>query len=318
LITLMLVDPLTTTTRTFSVPELPTQFTDLRLKDGLDPNNYYTQQKQVTIVTPGQPFVLQDISGSRFEAYDSLPKVFSLFRTVSRETKLDEFSFLMTWPKLKDPEKRELYSKHACHELSFFIFHKDKPFFDTVVKPYLTNKKDKTFLDHWLLGNDLGKFTDPWNHAKLNMAERVLLAQRLANEPAKTARHLSDLLKLLPPNIGRELYLFDTAISNEAMSLGDNFGLGKAQAEEKRRKSGVAKDATFDAPMSAAPQGGGRPGFGGGMGGPGMPGGMPAARGCSSTAERTSPTGSRQARRTARRVQERDEGDGRVRKVSRT
>ncbi len=24
----------------------------------------------------------------------------------------------------------------------------------TVVKPYLANKKDKTFLDHWLLGDD--------------------------------------------------------------------------------------------------------------------------------------------------------------------
>jgi hypothetical protein len=278
IISLVLVDPLTTTTRTFSLPEQVAQFVDLRLKDGLDPNAYYTQQKQVTVVNAGQPFVLQDISGSRFEAYDSLPKVYNLLRTLSRDPKLDEFSFLMTWPKLKDEEKRALYSKNACHELSFFIFNKDKAFFESVVKPYLMNKKDKTFLDHWLLGNDVSKFSDPWHHSKLNMAERVLLAQKLAGEPAKTHRHLSDLLKLLPANVGRELFLFDTALSSEALGSDNGLGLGlrleKAKQDESRRKAG-GKDATYNAPaeLSAPPSASmpAAPGIAGGLGG--MPGG---------------------------------------------
>src|SRR5262249_49365396 len=81
-----------------------------------------------------------------------------------------------------------------------------------VVKPYLANKKDKTFLDHWLLGDDVSGYLDPWQHGRLNTVERVLLAQRLAGEQPKTARHLGDLLALLPPNVGRDLLLFDTAI----------------------------------------------------------------------------------------------------------
>src|SRR5207245_10142 len=92
---------------------------------------------------------------------------------------LAEFAFVLNWPKLKDAEKRELYSKFACHELHVFLSKKDPAFFNTVVKPYLGNKKDKTFLDHYLTGGDLTPFTDPWRHGRLNAAERVLLARRL-------------------------------------------------------------------------------------------------------------------------------------------
>lgn len=43
-------------------------------------------------------------------------------------------------------------------ELYFFTYHKDKPFFDSVVRPYLENKRDKNFIDLWLLGRDLSSF----------------------------------------------------------------------------------------------------------------------------------------------------------------
>ena len=49
----------------------------------------------------------------------------------------------------------------------------------------------------------------PWEYGRLNTVERVLLAQRIAGEPDKTARHLNDLLRLLPPNVDRDLFLFN-------------------------------------------------------------------------------------------------------------
>src|SRR5205807_3190015 len=119
--------------------------------------------------------------------------------------------------KLKDAEKRELYSKFACHELHFFLARKDPAFFAAVVKPYLANKKAKTFLEHWLLANDVAMYLDPWKHSRLTTVERVLLGRRIAGEPDRTARHLGDLLSLLPPNIGRELMLFDTAVKTSDM-----------------------------------------------------------------------------------------------------
>jgi hypothetical protein len=217
MIQVVAVDPVNTTFRTISLPETPTKFADLRLKNGLDPAKHFTQQKQVTILDADKPLTLDDPAGSRFETYDSLAKVYGLYTTLSKDPKLAEFSFILRWSKMKVEEKQELYSKHACHELHFFIHQKDPEFFRTVVKPYLTNKKDKTFLDHWLLGDDLKRFLEPWNYGRLNVPERVLLARTIESEPAKTARHLADLLKLLPPSTDRDRYLYDVAVVSSAL-----------------------------------------------------------------------------------------------------
>ena len=210
-------DPLNTTARSTTLAEKPALFADLRLKTGLDPSKHFAQQKQVTIVDAGKEFKIEDAAASRFEAYDSLAKVYSLYATLSKDPKLTEFAFLLRWPKLKIEEKRTLYSQFACHELNFFLSKKDPEFFNTVVKPYMANKKDKTFLDHRLLDTDVSRYMLPWEFGRLNVPERILLAQRVPNELPKTGRHLSDLLKLLAPSLDRELLLFDTAVANGAL-----------------------------------------------------------------------------------------------------
>lgn len=222
-------DPLNTTFRTANLAETNANFVDLRLKNGLDPAKHFTQQKQVTVAEAGKVFAIEDIANSKFEAYDSLAKVYSLYATISKDPKLAEFAFILKWPTLKPEQKRELYSKFACHELSFFLSKKDPEFFKSVVVLHLTNKKDKTFLDHYLLGNDLARFTQPWEFGRLNVPERVLLSQKIAGEPAKTTRHLEDMLRLLPPNADRDLFLFNVAVENTALdfSAGDPFAGAK-------------------------------------------------------------------------------------------
>jgi hypothetical protein len=230
------VDPLNTTYRGTTLPERLAQFVDVRFRSGLDPQGHFTQQKQVSVLPPGQPFVLEDVVGSRFEVYDSLARVYGLYATLSKDPKLAEFAFLLTWPKLKPQEKRALYSKYASHELHFFLAKKDPAFFQAVVLPYLANKKDKTFMDRWLLQEDLSEYRQPWWYGRLNTVERVLLAQRLQGEPAKTARFMNDLLRLQPPNIDRFLSLFDTAVKSGALETGDALGLvkQKLRAPENR------------------------------------------------------------------------------------
>src|SRR5439155_18244755 len=198
------VDPFSMASRALTLPEVPVQFLDLRLRHGLDPKAHFAQQKQIRVLPPGKPFVLADAAGSRFEAYDSLARVYALYATLSHDPKLAEFSFVLDWPKKKPEEKRALYSKYACHELHFFLAKKAPAFFCDVVKPYLTNKKDKTFLDRWLLEEDLGMYLDPWHYDRLNTVERVLLAERIPGEPARTVRSLNDLFRLQPPNADRD------------------------------------------------------------------------------------------------------------------
>jgi hypothetical protein len=225
------VDPLNTTSRSTTLPEVPAEFVDLRLRNGLDSKGHFTQQKLISVLSARQPFVLSDIASSRFEAYDSLAKVYGLYETLSHDPNLAEFAFLLNWPKLKPEEKRVLYSKYACHELHFFLLKKDPAFFQAVVRPYLANKKDKTFMDHWLLGEDLGEFMQPWYYGRLNTVERVLLAERIRGEPARTTRELNEMLRLQPPNVDRFLSLFDTAVKGGALEREDSLGLGRALRE---------------------------------------------------------------------------------------
>ncbi len=216
------VDPLGTTVRSVSLPEVPASFRDLRLKNGLNPEQHFTQQKQVTVLEAGKAFTIADISGSRFQSYDSLSKVFAFYTTLSKNPTLTQFGFILGWPKLKVEEKRKLYSENACHELSFFISRKDPQFFEEAVKPYLRNKKDKTFLDHYLLGNDVSGYLKPWEYSRLNTVERVLLAQRVPGERTKATRHLDDMLRLLPPNIDKELFNFDVGVDGTLLAADGN------------------------------------------------------------------------------------------------
>ncbi len=185
MIHVLAVDPVNTTARSLSCRNRRPTSLICACATASIAKSHFTQQKQVNVLRAGQTFVLADAAASRFEVYDSLAKVYGLYSTLSHDPKLAEFAFVLTWPTLKIEEKKTLYSKFACHELSFFIAKKDPEFFRTIVKPYLVNKKDKTFLDHWLLEDDLQVIMQPWQHARLNTVERVLLAQRLAGEPTR-------------------------------------------------------------------------------------------------------------------------------------
>jgi 5-hydroxyisourate hydrolase-like protein (transthyretin family) len=215
------VDPVNTTARWLTLPEHPARKLDLRLRAGLDPKGHFTQQKKISVLPPDKQFVVADAAGSRFEVYDSLAKVYTLYATLSNDAKLAEFAFILNWPNLKPAEKRTQYSKFASHELNFFLSKKDPEFFRSVIRPYLANKKDKTFMDRWLLEEDLSEFTKPWQYDRLNVAERALLAQRLAGEHSRTARDIQDLLRLQPPNFDRTRMLYETAIKGSALAAKD-------------------------------------------------------------------------------------------------
>ncbi|MFM8250274.1 MAG: hypothetical protein ACKOBW_01620 [Planctomycetota bacterium] len=255
------VDPLHTTYRSLTIEEPKTQLLDLRLTSGLDPAKHFTQQKQTSLVASGAVFELADITTTRFDNYDSLARVYSLYTTLSKDPKLAEFRFILQWPTMKIEEKRAQYSKYACHELNFFLAKKDPEFFNTVVKPYLANKKEKTYLDRWLLGDNIQDFTRPWSHGQLNIAERILIAQRVANERASEARHVSDLFEMLPPNVDEFIRLFDTAVKGRSLEASDQLGLANAQADAQAAKLGAVLEKAAERGVDG--KGNGAPGMAG-------------------------------------------------------
>ncbi len=215
------VDAERTVYRTVALAEVPFNILDLRLSNGLDPKSHFTQQKRITALAPGEKLVLADLATSRLEVYDSVPRLYSLYSALKTDANLQEFRFLLEWPKLAIEKKRELYSKYASHELNFFLFKKDPAFFEAVVLPYLRNKLDKTFLDEWLIGAPLPKYLEPWRYERLNVVERILLSQRLAEDRAFSSQLVREQFELLPPDLDRFQVLFATALLGRALEVSE-------------------------------------------------------------------------------------------------
>lgn len=237
------VDPLATAYRQVVLKESPAKRKDLRLIAGLDPAKHYTEQKRISPLATAAALTVADVSTSDVEVYDTIGKVYGLLSTLSGNAHLAEFNFILNWPKLKKEEKREKYSKYACHELSFFLFKKDPEFFKTVIKPYLANKRDKTFLDHWLLESDLTKYLEPRAFARLNIVERILLGRRIKEKMPGLARHVEDLFNLIPPNVERFNHLFRMAVQGQALETGDSLGLKSAKKSVRTKQLRRLKEA---------------------------------------------------------------------------
>lgn len=140
-----------------------------------------------------------------------------------------------------------MYSKFACHELSFFIQRKDREFFKSTVLPYLSNKKDKTFVDHYLLGDDLKPYLQPWRFTRLNVVERILLAGQLPGEKNSIARDIEEWLAMLPPELRLDIQNFDAGLAGSALAYFDDsldgISLGKKlRAVKKAQTRGAVVD----------------------------------------------------------------------------
>ena len=209
---LLAADPEHTVYRELALPETEMARQDLRMVGRLEPEAHFTEQKRISVIRAGEAFRLSDRTTSDFEGYDSLDKLWQLLTTLSNDATLKEFRFILLWPEMDATEKREKYSKYACHELSFFLYHKDRGFFDEVIRPYLRNKKDKTFMDHWLLGEDLSYYTTDWAFGQLNTVEKILLLGR----GKEAGPYVKKRFDLLPPDPDTYNRLFDAALRGRA------------------------------------------------------------------------------------------------------
>ncbi|MBL9077349.1 MAG: hypothetical protein JNL08_07595 [Planctomycetes bacterium] len=199
--------------------EAPLQPRPRQLREALDATRHFVEQKRIEFVAAGETAVLPDARSAQVEVYDSLASVHGLLATLCSDPALSRFAFVLQWPLLDSAQKRARYAENACHELHFFLWQKDRAFFDAVVRPLLVDKLAKTFLDHWLLGDDLQRYVEPWAFAQLNLIERILLAQRLDEQGrAAIARSVRELLELRPVPPSTLDALFDLAL--KAQQLG--------------------------------------------------------------------------------------------------
>ena len=243
--------------RTVNLPLRKLTPQDGRLVHSLDPDQHFSQSKQVDVLKKGDTLAVDDIISAKFQQYDDLGDVFKLYQALNAGTHLSQFRFILDWNDKSQKEKQELYSKFACHELNFFIMQKDANFFDEVVVPHLKNKRDKTFMDLYLLDENLEAFLKPWKFNQLNTVEKILLSHRFETRATDLARHIGESYSLNPTPTATFDYLYETTLYG--------LGLERSKFQTKTLSDLKKSDASKDLPeLSAAMGGGGGMGRGGG------------------------------------------------------
>lgn len=251
-------DPLHVTQRTVFAPLDEAPLRDLRLASALPAEQGYSLVRGLVGVSSDFPLDDSSPDAVRRQIYASAGDLLELFITICPDKRLAEFRPLGRWHQLDECAKGELYGRLACHELHVFLSIHDPEFFASVVRPYLANKKEKQFIDHFLLGNDISQWTEPWWYGRLSAAEKVLLASRDEQIREVVRREFSETLAMRKADPQRQRRLIEAALGARALE------------EAELLSSGVAPDS--DAADRLDKMLGGM----GGMGMGGMGGGMVA------------------------------------------
>ncbi len=192
LIQIVVADSLALLQRTITAPLVDAETVDLRLAKSLNRDKPYSFERAVSIVSSDDPLDLQSLGSAQLQVYATVGSLMKLYKTLVNDPRLAEFDELAHWHTLDNSAKLDAYSRLASHELHLFLWAHDRGFFEEIVQPYLENKKEKQFVDHWLLGHDLRPYATLWRYNQLNAAERVLLSMRLPDVRESVQRELRE------------------------------------------------------------------------------------------------------------------------------
>lgn len=221
--------------RHWTMPESDAEFEDLRLILSFNADEDLTERQQVSLLAGQSSLRIADIATSQLERFDTLPRIFGFFKALNDDSRLTKFDFILDWPNFDQEKKSEKYSEYACHELNIFLWKKDPEFFKAVIQPYLKNKKEKTFIDDFLIGRDLTAYLRPQRFNRLNVFEKVLLSTRVSREKT-VAAYLDDILENRTEDRTQLDHFFKTALTSSSLSGDDDLGMQAAQTKIKEQR----------------------------------------------------------------------------------
>lgn len=197
------------------------EYKDVTLPAPLDPAVHWTERREIIERNnPGDQLVIENFGTSEIETYDDLSDIFELYSTLSKNKDLSSFKFLTVWADLDMDQKMKFYDVFVCNEVNFFIYSKDRPFFDAVIKPMLESKVQKGFLDLYMLGsNDIEKYSGLTKYSSLNTFERVLLAGRVKELVEPTIKLLQDSVVGIPELPQESDALFSAALESKQLAV---------------------------------------------------------------------------------------------------
>ena len=139
----------------------------------------YRNIRSMRPVKGGESHDIESIDKTEYRLVKSLPDLAALMPSLNAGVwgQLKEWSFLSTWTNLSPVEKLKKYDEFISHEMNLFLKFKDAQFFEEVVRPHISNKREKTIVDHFLLG-DTGRLSEYLSYGKfqnLDLLQKVLV-----------------------------------------------------------------------------------------------------------------------------------------------
>eukprot|EP00830_Metopus_es_P002375 TRINITY_DN1213_c0_g1_i6.p1 TRINITY_DN1213_c0_g1~~TRINITY_DN1213_c0_g1_i6.p1 ORF type:complete len:2229 (-),score=458.73 TRINITY_DN1213_c0_g1_i6:107-6793(-) len=241
---------------------------DLSLTKALDVEKAYSEMRTTKCVEKFDTYTIDDITSSDIQIIDSLEKVMMILKELIRLqglhiADLDKFEKLVLWDNMKEEDKDKMMSRYTSHELHLFIYKKDPAYFNKVVKKYLENKMEKTFIDYYLLNNlkEMLVFAEnPSLQESLNPMERALLIEGLILGGKKEiavslTQRMRDALLAHKKTTAEINRIFDTVLSLNALKTAKDDIQKMMKSEDEK---GMPPGGPPPPPMSAM-------GFGGSM-----------------------------------------------------
>ena len=65
-----------------------------------------------------------------------------------------KLNFVLQWKSLNKAIKDFYFGEYFCYELSYFIKRRDPEYFESVVRRFIGNRIEKSFVDYYLLDDD--------------------------------------------------------------------------------------------------------------------------------------------------------------------
>ena len=145
---------------------------------------------------------IEDITSTNYIMIDSLERILQVQKEMRKATSqylTDDLSFLIKWGGYSQEEKNKKYSQYVCHEVNLFIYFKDPEYFKSVVRPFIANKMEKSFIDLWLVeDHDAAiKYKAIEHFDRLNTLGKCLLISEVVKDNKEEAQVLANKIKLL-------------------------------------------------------------------------------------------------------------------------
>ncbi|KRX09206.1 hypothetical protein PPERSA_05875 [Pseudocohnilembus persalinus] len=169
-----------------------------KMKNVSSENKYYTIRRQTKYLNQNNKQAIFS-NAAKFKIINKYSQVFDIMKSLVPGSQLKEWDFLKQWIKYTHQQKLEKYDKFACHEFNLFLYFKDVDFFNQVVKIFIKNKLQKTFIDHFFLENNdqISQYLGAAKITTLNPLERILLLISLIKQnKIQEAKKLQELIKL--------------------------------------------------------------------------------------------------------------------------